>query len=287
MTSEDVFSGGALGSMRTTGLPSLVIDMSIAHPARMYDYFLGGKDNFPADREAAEKIVAAGVHPREFARANRRFLARQGITQFLDIGTGIPAAGNTHEVAQQTSPEARVVYVDNDPIVLTHARALIAGHRLGTTTVIQADLRDPAAILAHPEVRAAIDFDRPIGLILVAVLHFIREDEDPDSATKLLRDALPAGSYLVISHGTDAGAHSTVPTHGAQVAANVYRQRSSSTLTLRSKDRIAEFFGDFELVAPGLVSVPSWQPDEESDEDPADDVIHTTTALYAGVARKH
>jgi hypothetical protein len=256
----------------------------------MYDYFLGGKDNFPADREAAEKIVAAGVHPREFARANRaflgravRFLARQGITQFLDIGTGIPAAGNTHEVAQQTSPEARVVYVDNDPIVLTHARALIAGHRLGTTTVIQADLRDPAAILAHPEVRAAIDFDRPIGLILVAVLHFVRDDEDPDSAAKLLRDALPAGSYLVVSHGTEGSGSSAVPAHRAEAVANVYRQRSSSTLTLRSKDRIAEFFGDFELVAPGLVPVPDWQPDEA----PTDDVVRTTTALYAGVARKH
>ena len=290
MTSEGVFSGEALGSMGGSVKPPPVIDTSIAHPARMYDYFLGGKDNFPADREAAERVIAAGIDTRAFARANRAFLGRavsflaeQGISQFLDIGTGIPAAGNTHEVAQRTDPAARVVYVDNDPIVLTHARALMAGHGQGATTVIQADLRDPAAILAHPQVQAAIDFDRPVGLVLVAVLHFVRDDEDPDGATKLLRDALPAGSCLVLSHGADGSTPSAPRNERAEAITDLYRQRASSALTLRSKDRIAEFFGDFELVEPGLVSVSHWRPEEEL----TDAAVHTTTGFYGGVARKH
>jgi hypothetical protein len=152
---------------------------------------LDGKDNFPADREAAERVLALGPQMRVFARANRaflgravRFLAERGIDQFLDIGTGIPAAGNTHEVAQSVNPAASVVYVDNDPIVLAHARALMAGHGMGATTVIQADLRDPAEILAHPKVQAAIDFGRPVALMLVAVLHFVADEEDPDAAAR-------------------------------------------------------------------------------------------------------
>ena len=288
MTGGDVFSGDALGSASPEDWVPPTIDTSVPHPARMYDYYLGGKDNFPADREAAEKVIAAGMYAREFARANRAFLGRavgflaeQGITQFLDIGTGIPAAGNTHEVAQRTDPAARVVYVDNDPIVLTHARALMAGHKQGATTVIQADLRDPAAILAHPKVRAALDFDRPIGLILVAVLHFVREDEHPDTITKLLRDALPAGSFLVISHGT--GGNTAAPDVAAASAkiTDIYK-RASSALTLRPRDRIAEFFGDFDLVEPGLVSVPRWRPTEPI----TDDVVYTTTAFYGAVGRK-
>ncbi|MHA6765531.1 SAM-dependent methyltransferase [Streptacidiphilus sp. PAMC 29251] len=231
----DMFSGDALGSTSAEDWVPPPIDTSVPHPARMYDYYLGGKDNFPADREAAEKVIAAGVHARDFARANRaflgrviRFLAEQGITQFLDIGTGIPAVGNTHEVAQQTNPAARVVYVDNDPIVLTHARALMAGHGQGATTVIQADLRDPAAILAHPKVRAAIDFDRPVGLILVAVLHFIRDEENPDAITKLLRDALPSGSFLAISHGTGGDTRAPETARASERITDVYKRATSA-----------------------------------------------------------
>ena len=284
---SDVFSGKALGSAAPSEpWVAPVIDTSVAHPARMYDYYLGGKDNFPADREAAERILAVGPQTRVFARANRaflgravRFLAEQGVDQFLDIGTGIPAAGNTHEVAQAVNPAARVAYVDNDPIVLAHARALMAGHGLGATTVIQADLRDPAAILADPAVRAAIDLGRPVALMLVAVLHFVTEAEDPDAVTRLLRDALPSGSYLVISHATG----DFVPqeqTAEARTITDVYKQRATSALTLRTGDRIREFFGEFALLEPGLVQVPFWRPDGEI---PAG---MEQVVFYGGVARK-
>ncbi|TDU04203.1 S-adenosyl methyltransferase [Streptomyces sp. 846.5] len=280
------FSGQALGSAASGEWVPPLIDTSVAHPARMYDYYLGGKDNFPADREAAERVLALGPQMRMFARANRaflgravRFLAERGIDQFLDIGTGIPAAGNTHEVAQSVNPAASVVYVDNDPIVLAHARALMAGHGMGATTVIQADLRDPAEILAHPKVRAAIDFGRPVALMLVAVLHFVTDEEDPDALTKLLRDALPAGSYLVISHATadfvPAEARAQVDT-----VTDVYRQRATSPLILRTGERINDFFGDFALLDPGLVQVPFWRPESEVPEDMAQVVF------YGGVARK-
>ncbi|MFC1402161.1 MULTISPECIES: SAM-dependent methyltransferase [Streptacidiphilus] len=285
--SRDVFSGAALGSASSPEpwVPP-VIDTGVAHPARMYDYYLGGKDNFPADREAAERILAVGPQTRVFAQANRaflgravRFLAEQGIDQFLDIGTGIPAAGNTHEVAQSVNPAARVAYVDNDPIVLAHARALMAGHGLGATTVVQADLRDPAAILADPAVRAAIDFDRPVALMLVAVLHFVTEAEDPDAVTALLRDALPSGSYLVLSHATGDFVPPAQATD-ARTITEVYKQRATSPLTLRTGDRIREFFGDFALLDPGLVQVPYWRPEQEVPAEMAQVVF------YGGVARK-
>ena len=247
--------------------------------------YLGGKDNFPADREAAERIIATGADVREGARTNRAFLGRavrhlsaRGITQFLDIGTGIPSAGNTHEIAQSVNPTAQVVYVDNDPIVLAHARALMAGHGKGATTVVQADLRDPAAILAHPRVRTALDFDRPIAVMLIAVLHFIGEDDNPDGIIKTLGDALPAGSYLVVSHGTaDAVVAQRRP--GLNQAVDVYRAKSTASLTLRSKARISEFFDGFPLVEPGLVPAQDWYPDDATP--PA-----TTLTLYGGVGRK-
>ncbi|MFC1432391.1 SAM-dependent methyltransferase [Streptacidiphilus sp. N1-3] len=261
------------------------IDTSVAHPARMYDYYLGGKDNFPADREAAEKIISTGADVREGARTNRAFLGRavrylseQGVTQFLDIGTGIPSAGNTHEVAQGINPAARVVYVDNDPIVLTHARALMAGHGKGATTVVQADLRDPAALLANRRVRAALDFNRPIALMLVSVLHFITEEDGPDGILKTLGDALPSGSHLVISHGT---ADAVVARRRANLdqAVDVYRSKSTAALTLRSKARVTEFFDGFPLVEPGLVPGQDWRPDDDTPPG-------TTVTVYAGVGRK-
>ena len=261
------------------------IDTSVAHPARMYDYYLGGKDNFPADREAAERIITMGADVREGARTNRAFLGRAvrylsslGVDQFLDIGTGIPSAGNTHEIAQSVNPAARVVYVDNDPIVLAHARALMAGHGKGATTVVQADLREPAAILADPRVRAALDFDRPIALMLVAVLHFITDDENPGAIIKTLGDALPGGSYLVVSHGTEDGiVQQRRP--GLDEAVDVYRNRSTAALTLRGKAAVTELFDGFPLVEPGLVAGQDWHPDEATP--PA-----TMLTVYGGVGRK-
>jgi hypothetical protein len=284
--SSYAFSGEALGSQSKEAWVPPVIDTNVAHPARMYDYYLDGKDNFPADREAAERILAAGPLTKVFAQANRaflgravRFLAGQGVDQFLDIGTGIPAAGNTHEVAQTINPAARVVYVDNDPIVLAHARALMAGHGQGATTVVQADLRDPAAILADPKVLAALDFSRPVALMLVAVLHFLTDADDPDAAIKLLCDALPSGSYLVLSHATGDFA---LPGQDRDIRTitEVYKQRVTSPLTLRTRDRIEDFFGDFALLDPGLVQAPLWRPDGEMP------VNMAYVPFYAGIAQK-
>ncbi|MER8182467.1 SAM-dependent methyltransferase [Kitasatospora sp. NPDC094015] len=254
----------------------------VPHPARMYDYYLGGKDNFPADRAAAEQVVSLGPLVRISARANRSFLgrsvrhlARQGITQFLDIGTGIPTAGNTHEVAQQILPDARVAYVDNDPIVLVHGRALLTGSATGTVNVVQGDLRDPKSVLADPAVRAVIDFDRPVALLLYAVLHFIDEADDPYGIVRTLLDALPSGSHLALSHGTA----DFLTTEEADRGPAVYRG-ATAQLTMRSKDQVARFFDGLELAEPGLVTAPLWRPDEEPQ-----DTDHQV-AIWAGVGRK-
>src|SRR6266571_199863 len=191
------------------GPPQVVIDTSKAHPARVYDYWLGGKDNFAADREAAELALQAYPQLAQAVQANRKFLARAvqhltreaGVRQFLDLGTGIPAADNTHQVAQREAPESRIVYVDNDPIVLLHAAALLRSPSPGICDYIEADLRDPDAILA----RAAetLDFTQPVALMLLAILQFIPDEEDPLGLVSTLLDALPSGSYLAISHPTD------------------------------------------------------------------------------------
>ncbi|HEX9343766.1 MAG TPA: SAM-dependent methyltransferase [Actinomycetota bacterium] len=242
--------------------PTLDIDTSVAHPARMYDYFLGGKDNFPADREAAEKVLAIVPEGRDMARENRaflgravRFLAGSGIRQFLDIGTGIPTQGNTNAVAHAVAHDARVAYVDNDPIVLVHARALLAAHDQDRTTVVQADLRQPAELLAHPEVRAMIDFQQPVAILLVAILHFIRDQEDPAGIVACLKQVMAPGSYLVISHGTQ-----DLDPVMAQRAVRPYNQ-ATAPFILRSRDEIASFFDGLELVDPGLVQLPLWRPD--------------------------
>ena len=217
------------------------------------------------------------------ARANRaamqrmvRFLAGEArIRQFLDIGTGIPAAGNVHEVAGQVAPDSRVVYVDNDPIVHVHANALLAGG--GTTRIVLADLREPDAILAHPKVRDLIDFSRPVALLLIAILHFIAEDENPDGIVATLRDGLPAGSFLALSHGT-ADFH---PPGAACEAAASY-QTATAPLVLRTFGRVSAFFGGFELVEPGLVQAPLWRPDGRPPR-PKD---LAKIGVYAGVGRK-
>jgi hypothetical protein len=256
------------------------INTRVAHPARIYDYYLGGKDNFRADRETAELALAATPSVRDMARQNRAYLQRvvrylaaeAGIRQFLDIGTGLPTQGNVHEIAQAVAPEARVVYVDNDPIVLAHSRALLdAPH----TTVILGDLRDPAAILANPEVGKLIDLQRPMAVLLVAVLHFIQDQDDPGGITATLRDAMASGSYLAISHAT-----MDVAEADAEVADKVVRayQRSTSPVTLRTRAEIASFFGDFELVDPGLQQIHQWHPDGP--------VAAVSGGIYGGVGRK-
>lgn len=185
------------------------IDTSRPHPARMYDFYLGGKDNYPVDREAARQVLRAAPEGRDIARANRAFLQRvvrflvgeAGIRQIIDIGTGIPGAGNVHEVAGEIAPGTRVVYVDNDPIVHVHANALLTSK--GSTRIVLADLREPDEILTHPKTRDIIDFSQPVALLLVAILHFIADDEDPAGLVAALRDALPPGSYLGLSHATN------------------------------------------------------------------------------------
>ena len=243
--------------------PPTDLRTDIPHPARMYDYFLGGKDNFPADREAAEKALAISPAFRTGALANRGFLQRavryvtqQGIRQFLDIGTGIPTAGSTHQIAAEVSPDVRVAYLDNDPIVLVHGRALLAGAGRGTATVIRADLRDPEGILKNPEVREVLDFDKPIALMLVAILHFVRDEEDPVGIVRRLMDALPSGSRLVLSHTTGDFATPEQVEQARALYAN-----SAAQLTPRTKDQIATFFEGLELDDPGLVTASMWHPD--------------------------
>lgn len=237
------------------------IDTSKPHPARMYDAYLGGKDNYAADREAVRQVLRAAPEVRETARANRTFLQRAvrflvgeaGMRQIIDVGTGIPAAGNVHQVAAGIAPETRVVYVDNDPIVHVHANALLTGH--GNTRIVLADLREPGKILAHPKVHELIDFSQPVALLLVAILHFITDEENPGQIVATLRDGLPPGSYLALSHGTG-----DFRPEAATAAAAVYAQ-ATSTATLRSHQQVAALFDGFDLVEPGLVQVPLWRPD--------------------------
>ncbi len=259
---------------------SAEIDTTVAHPARVYDYWLGGKDNFPVDREAAERVLAATPGLRFRVRANRAFLARvvrylaaeAGIRQFLDIGTGIPSANNTHEVAQAAAPDARIVYVDNDPIVLTHAHALLASSPAGSTQYIHGDLRDSAAIVQAAA--RTLDFTRPVALMLLGVLHLIQDSEDPYRIVAGLMDALPSGSYLAISHPA-------IDTHAAQAEAQRrYNERVSTPQTLRTRAEVARFFDGLELIPPGVVYVHTWRPDP-GDLAPAD-----ATSAHGGVARK-
>jgi S-adenosyl methyltransferase len=256
------------------------IDTTVAHPARVYDYWLGGKDNYAADREAAERVLAVTPGLRFRVRANRAFLARAvryltaeaGIRQFLDIGTGIPSANNTHEVAQAAAPDARIVYVDNDPIVLTHARALLASGAEGATQYVDGDLRDTATIL-----RAAgrtLDFTQPTALLLLGVLHLIQDAEKPHAIVAELLDALPSGSYVAISHPAS-------DIHANQAEAQKrYNERVSTPQTLRSQAEVSRFFDGLDLVPPGVVYVHTWRPD------PGDIVPVDGVSAHGGVARK-
>ncbi|MEU8819246.1 SAM-dependent methyltransferase [Actinoplanes sp. NPDC048796] len=255
------------------------------HPARVYDYLLGGKDNFAADREAAHRGLKANpdsrIPPREnrlFLRRAVRFLAERGIDQFLDIGTGIPSAPNVHHVAQAVEPRSRIVYVDNDPIVLAHARALLTGDPRGRTEYVDADLRDVDAILRAATRTGALDLDRPVGLLLIAILHFIGDEDEPGKIVERLLAALPPGSYLALSHLTG----DFRPEAWAQVA-EIYR-RQGVTMRVRSKPEIERFFTGLEMVDPGLRVVPAWRPDlgEPTEPAPSDDQV----SVYGAVARK-
>ena len=254
------------------------------HPARMYDYYLGGKDSFPADRAAASRVVAQFPHVRTTARANRRFLvravryaARQGIRQFLDIGTGIPTADNTHEVAQAVTADARIVYVDNDPIVLSHARALLRGTAEGRTAYVDADFRDPAAILGAPAVKELLDFSRPVALMAVSLLHFFPDSEGPEQLLAELKAALAPGSLLILSHGTGEFAP-------PEVATGVMRTYATAglSLTSRTHQQVLRLFEGLDLVDPGLVPLHEWHADDDADRV----LTRPEVAAYAGVALK-
>ena len=255
------------------------------HPARVYDYLLGGKDNFAADRAAAEAGLRANPNSRIPPRENRAFLGRAvrylageaGISQFLDIGTGIPTSPNVHEVAQAVEPQARIVYVDNDPIVLTQARALLTTGPQGRTAYIDADLRDIDAILGSPDLQRTLDLSQPVGLLLIAVMHFIPDEDDPWALAARLLAALPSGSYLALSHLTG----DFDPAAWAGVVA-VYR-RSGVTMQVRPKPDVERFFGGLDLIDPGVVSLPQWRPDPSDVGRPPSDAA---VSVYGGVARK-
>ena len=272
--------------MAEQGFTAEEIDTGRPHPARMYDYYLGGRDNYEVDREAAQRVIDLVPDIVPMAKANRAFMHRavrfcveSGIRQFIDIGTGIPTAPNTHQVAQAASPDVRVAYVDNDPIVATHAGAhlLSAPH----TGFFLGDLRDPQSILKHPTIGKLIDFDQPVGLMLMAVLHFVRDDEDPAALAGAYRDALPTGSHLILSHATQ-DFHMADP--NAEPARDVYRDRgATATLTLRPHEQVSGFFGDFDVAEPGLVQPSLWRPDGPPPT--AEELSHI--GFYAGVGVKH
>jgi hypothetical protein len=259
-------------------------DATRAHPARMYDYLLGGKDHFEADRDAIAGLLKAVPTARTGARENRAFLGRAvrylvaeaGIRQFLDVGSGLPTAHNVHEVAQSIAPDTRVVYVDNDPMVLAHARALLASHPAGRTAYIQADLRDPDAILDHPTVRETLDLSQPVALMLVAVLHFFPDEADPAGLVSRLLAALPSGSYLVASQ-------TTRDFHDVRAAADGVQaiQQAGLQFQTRTADEFLKVaFTGLQLVDPGVVSVSEWRPDRDLRPQPGE------VGYYGAVARK-
>lgn len=260
-----------------------IIDTTKAHSARVYDYYLGGKDHYGVDRETGDKAMQSWRAVRTAVRENRAFLGRAvsylvgqaGIRQFLDIGTGLPSANNVHEVAQAIAPESRIVYVDNDPIVLAHARALLASTPQGRTAYIDADLRDPEAILGSPVVRETLDLTQPVALMLVAILHFLVDADEPARRVATLLDALPMGSYLVASHVTPE--HDPEGVFGLE---RTYRQGGIPAQTRIAEEFAALAFGGLELVDPGVTLVSEWRPTEKSRPRPEE------VNWYGGIGRK-
>jgi hypothetical protein len=256
-------------------------DTTVANQARIYDYLLGGTDNYEADRAAVEAVLKIAPEMGFTARENRAFLGRAvrylaaeaGIRQFLDIGTGIPTAGNTHQVAQAVAPDARVVYVDYDPVVLAHARALLDSHEAGATQYIDADLRDVAAIL--DQAGRLLDFTRPVAVTLLMILHVIPDDDDPHGKVARLMDSLPPGSYLTVSH---LGAELLDQEKSAGFQ-NVVRRQAQQQYIGRTREEIQRFFAGMDLVAPGIVRVEEWRPEQDSAE-------KGTSTLWCAVGRK-
>jgi hypothetical protein len=267
------------------GGPPVRIDTTVAHQARIYDYLLGGKDNFAADREAAARSMEVFPGFRVWARNNRAFLSRAvrylvteaGIRQFLDIGTGLPTADNTHEVAQRIEPSARICYVDNDPAVLAHARALLTSDPAGKTDYVHADLRDVDRVL-----RAAagtLDFGQPIAVTLLAILHAIQDDDDPWGIVGRVMAAVPPGSFLVITH--PASDMRSAAFDVTELTKRLNERLGPVQMRARPREDVARFFTGLELVPPGIVPTPQWRPDPEQDL-PEDN----TNSAYAAVARK-
>ncbi|MFC0504430.1 SAM-dependent methyltransferase [Micromonospora costi] len=249
------------------------IDIERPSVARMYDYYLGGSHNFAADRAAAQAMVAAVPEAPLMAQANRAFLRRavhyltgMGVRQFLDIGSGIPTVGNVHEIAQHDAADSRVVYVDVDPVAVAHSREILAGD--DRAVVVQEDLRNPERILAHPEVRGLLDFDQPVAVMVVAVLHFVSDEDDPARILRTLRDALAPGSHLVLSQASDDGRSEEERAE----AERVYR-RTDNPLWVRSRAELTAFFDGFTLVEPGVVWVPQWRPESPDSAEDAERAV--------------
>lgn len=261
-----------------------IIDTSAPSGARTYDYLLGGNHNFEADRAMADQVERAVPGIRAAARLNREFLARavrfmigEGIRQFLDVGSGIPTVGNVHEIAQREDPESRVVYVDRDPIAVAHSELMLAGN--DRAAIVEADMREPDSILTHPVTRELIDFDQPVGVLFLLVLHWVPDDADPAALVSRFRSPMAPGSYLAVTHMTDDIQEDKI----TAVAGIVRENRGAGQVFPRTRAEIAALFGDFSLVEPGLVPTGTWRPGGGDDlaKDP-----EMNELSFAGVARK-
>jgi SAM-dependent methyltransferase len=271
---------GSQDATPSNGRAPAGVDIDKPSPARVYDYVLGGTHNFPVDRQMAERLRAIDPHTELMARENRaflqravRFLVSAGVRQFLDIGSGIPTVGHVHDIAQRAAPESRVVLVDIDPVAVAHSREILSGN--DRTAVIQQDVRHPEQILAAPEMRALIDLGQPVAVLLVALLHYVSDADDPAGIIARLTAPLASGSYVALSHGTDDG-----PADMATM--REIGRRSGIEVTWRNRDRVAELFGDLELVEPGVVWVSDWRPDPPPDPGHRPEL----SSNYAGIGRK-
>ncbi|MGH3247305.1 MAG: SAM-dependent methyltransferase [Trebonia sp.] len=279
MTSDGATAIGGGSAAGKTGLPRF--DTSVAHQARIYDYLLGGKDNYAADRAAAEEMLKVYPDTASSARANRAFLGRAvrclaadaGIRQFLDIGTGIPTAGNTHEVAQAIAPESRVVYVDYDPVVLAHARALLTSNPEGATDYIDSDLRDTGKILSQSA--QLLDFSKPVAVTLLSILHAVPDAGDPYAIVAAIMDAVPSGSYLAVSHG----ASDLIDPEALQGLYGSFKGKVQQQFQWRTREQVARFFTGTDLVEPGLVRIDDWRPEPAAGG-------ACESAMWAAVGRK-
>ncbi|MGW5937865.1 SAM-dependent methyltransferase [Streptomyces celluloflavus] len=273
--------------MAAAGKPPVELHTDRPHAARVYDLLLGGKTNYPADREAAKATLAVLPNAAMIARQNRSFMHRAaryltveaGIRQFLDIGTGIPTSPNLHEIVQSIAPQSRIVYADNDPIVLAHSRALHTSHPEGRTAYVQADLCSPESILDDPRLRQTLDLTQPVALTLLAVLHWLPAEHDPYAIVRQILRAFPAGSYLALTYVTNDFDPSAL-----RDVSDTFRARGSH-VNARRKDEVLRFFDGMELVEPGLQVVQRWRPDPT--DLGADAIADTDIPLYAGVARKN